>query len=395
MSEAAARAPVSIRTSPASRRIHTGTRLLWATPIRRALIVTGAWRVVMAVWSLLAYHVVPPGPYASTSLLRHGWSPTLWNRLVDAGVRYDSFWYAAIAQHGYTYSTHHKSSIAFYPLFPILIKLAMLVVGNVYVAGLLVSSVSLVIAVVILVEWLRDRGLEGHAPLVLATMLCFPFALFYSAMYSESLYLLLVLATFVSYERRRWGLATGSAFLLVLCRPTGIVVLPCLIILLVIRRYRGLRPWLPVVAGLAGLIAFAGYQLVAFGTPLASVRAQLVPPWSRSLRQGLADLTLHPRPGIPASYMMALLAIAVVFVALAPLVYRRFGPAYATFAVLSVVMPAASGLLSMERFVIVDFPVFAALACLRWRLVPAAVTTVGFYGLLLFTALFINGFTII
>lgn len=466
-----------------------------ATPLRRAFLVTAGWRSVIGIWGIVAHALARPGPYAGDTLMRRGWPANPLTFLIDAGVRMDGFWYARIAQHGYFYSLRRLSSIVYFPLYPVLIKGAGFITGDVYVAGLLISSVSLFLAVWMLQLWLDHRSLGAASAMVTGLMLTFPVGFFWASMYAESLFLFLVLATFVLYERERWVAAAAMAFLAALCRPTGLILVPVLAVMAAAhvrnrrfdcaagqrslvtepptpagvvagvsadgcgdRQSAGLvtgfparppgeavgsvgwagarahtdlgsppgglgqpgnadpgaaaiapgprledgipprrfavRPWLAVVAPIAGYASFALYQWVAFGTPLASVRAERVPPFARGLSRALSDLTLR-RPGFPSWYLAALLAFGVLFLAAVPVVYRRFGAAYALFGLLAVVFPATSGLISLERYVMIDFPVFAAVALTGKRSVPIAIMTVGFYLSLGLMALFVAGYTVI
>jgi len=49
----------------------------------------------------------------------------------------------------------------------------------------------------------------------------FPFAYFFGALYTESLFLLLALLAFYAIERQKWGLAACMAFVAGATRPTG------------------------------------------------------------------------------------------------------------------------------------------------------------------------------
>jgi Mannosyltransferase (PIG-V) len=378
---------------------------IWSTPLRRALMVTAVWRALIFAMGIVAHAVKSHGPTASQTLMHHGWPRKAWTYLIDAGVRQDAWWYARIAQHGYTFSTHHLSSIVFYPLFPLVIKTVGFATGSVYVAGMLVSTVCLFLSVFVLQMWLDDRGMGKSSAMTVALMLCFPFGFFWVSMYSESLFLLLALSTFVAYERGKLWPAAVLAFLAVLARPTGLIIAPCLAVMalngtwpglsgLKATMSRGFLPWLPVVAGPLAFASFAAYQWLLFGTPLASVKAEAVPPFSRSLSHALSDLMLR-RTGFPPWFLAFMLVIALTFVALVPLVYARFGLPYALFAALVVLFPLASGLTSMERYVLIDFPVFAAIAMVRWRIIPVALSVIGFYALLGFMTLFISGYTLI
>ncbi len=389
-------------TALESRRRTVELSALWETPLRRAMLATALWRLAVGVWGVVAHGLGGRGPYAAQTLLHRGWPANPWSKLIDAGVRMDAWWYARIALHGYGYSTRHLSSIVFFPLYPGLVKAVSLVTGNVYVAGMLLSTGCLFLSVYVLQQWLNDHGMGDRSALVMGLLLCFPFGFFWASMYGESLFLLLTVTAFVACERGAWGVSAGAAFLAVLTRPTGLIIAPCLALLLWRRRaggslagqHSGLRAWSCVLSGPLAYLLFAGYQWLRFGTPLASIRAEAVPPFSRDLSQALSDLLLR-RPGFPSWYLAFMLGIALVFLAGVPVVYRRFGPAYALFAALAVLFPLASGLTSMERYVLIDFPVFAAVATIRPRVLVVGLMTLAFYALLAFMTLFIAGYTLI
>jgi hypothetical protein len=344
----------------------------------------------MAIWGILAHELVQRGQYAGVTLMGGRASAAPSTLFLDAGVRFDSWWYAGIALHGYSFTPGRDSSIAFYPLYPLLTRAAMLVVGNVFVAGVAVSTICLLLAVYVLYLWLQDHGYERFAPMTTVLLLCFPFSYFFVSMYSESLFLLLALATFVCFERGQWELAAGCAFLAALSRPTGIILIPCLLLLAIRTGHNSTwRRWLPVLAAPAAWICFASYQWLAFGTPTASIEAAVPAPWSRSLRQGLSDILLHHSRVCPV-YLAGMLLLALAFLAFVPIVYRRFGAPYAIFAAMAVLLPMASGLISTERYVLVDFPVFACAAQLR-HLYPLILACTGMVYLAVFYAIFIHG----
>jgi hypothetical protein len=49
--------------------------------------------------------------------------------LLDAAARWDSAFYLEIARQGYSLTVGEPSSVAFFPLYPLLLKVAALVVG--------------------------------------------------------------------------------------------------------------------------------------------------------------------------------------------------------------------------------------------------------------------------
>jgi hypothetical protein len=308
--------------------------------------------------------------------------------LSDIWARWDSVFFLRIAEHGYD-----DASAAFAPLYPALVWL----VGHVFfghyvLAGTIVSLAACLGAFLLLHRLAEARlGAEGARRAVLY-LAVFPMALFLQAVYSESLYLLLVLAAFALAERGRFlgaGLAAGLA---VLARVVGIALLPALALLAWRARDRrrafgGLAAALPVAA----LYPLALWREV--GDPWAFAHAQDV--WHRHLSaagplgglwhglvagwHALRQFATGHGAGVPganpmhaAAENLEALVFLGVFVALAVVAWRRFGAAYGLFAAVSLAIPlsypsARWPLLSMPRFGLVIFPLFLALAALGGR----------------------------
>src|SRR5579872_6304241 len=125
------------------------------TSLRRVLIITAVWRLCIAAIGILAHFVSLPGT-ASFSLLKlEGWTSNPLSLALDACVRYDAVWYGTIAKNGYTFSPDNPfSTINFFPLFPLLVKVVSIPIGNVWIAGILIANACLFGAVALLHEWL-------------------------------------------------------------------------------------------------------------------------------------------------------------------------------------------------------------------------------------------------
>ena len=201
-------------------------------------------------------------------------------------------------------------------------------------------------------------------------------ALFLQAVYSESLYLLLVLAAFAFAERGNFGAAGVASGLAVLTRGTGIAALAGLAVL----AWRA-RDRLRAFAGLALAVPIAAiFPLVLWqqlGDPWAFWNAQ--ERWHRHLSPagplgGIWEaLTKWTPSDVGPQHAIAVnvegLVALVVFVALTVVVWRRFGAAYGVFSAVSLAIPLSYPsdrwpLLSLPRFGLVIFPFFLALAAL-------------------------------
>jgi hypothetical protein len=306
----------------------------------------------------------------------------------DVWARWDSVFFVRIAEHGYDHT-----SAAFYPLYPgLMALLGRIFFGHYVVAGIVVSLVAALGAFVLLYRLAEERlGADGAQRAVLYLAL-FPMALFLQAVYSESLYLLLVLAAFVLAERARFAAAGVVTGLAILTRVTGVALLPALAVLAWRARDRrrafaGLALALPVAAAYPLLL----WQQV--GDPWAFWNAQ--DRWHRHFSVagpfgGIWQALIHWTPA-HADFQHAIavnaesLVALVVFAPLAIVAWRRFGAPYGLFAVLSLALPlsypsARWPLLSLPRFGLVIFPLFLALAALtagRPRLHTAVVACSG------------------
>ena len=143
---------------------------------------------------------------------------------------WDGQWYARIAEHGYDPTIAHGNAAAFFPLYPSLVGAvhAALPFVPVQAIGVVLSNGFFVAAVLVLWQLTRRRLGEAVARRVVWYVALAPLAFVFSAVYTESLFLLLVVFAFLLMERGQTGWACAVAALAVLTRPVGIVLGPAL-----------------------------------------------------------------------------------------------------------------------------------------------------------------------
>ena len=137
--------------------------------------------------------------------------PMLWdkyaptpNRWFEPWDQWDFGYYQKIAEFGYE---ARDGSLAFYPLFPCLLRLVAYISGSYLAAGLIVSGIASVAAAVLLRRLVQ---LDYDSAVALRSVwffLIFPTAYFLHVGYSESLFLALALASVLAARVDRWGLA--------------------------------------------------------------------------------------------------------------------------------------------------------------------------------------------
>ncbi len=354
-----------------------------------------------AIWAaaLFAWLVFEPNRHPRADR----WDdPTLTRDLgwvTDVWARWDSVWFLRIAEHGYG-AAQHGVAAAFYPFYPLTLAGLGRVFGGHYVlAGIVISLAATLGSFALLYRLAEPKlGADGARRAVLY-LAVFPTALFLQAVYSESLFLVLVLAAFLLAERGRWPAAGAVTGLAVLTRISGVALLPALAVM-AWRRPPGERRRALASLCLAPLI-FAAYPLylaIARDDGFAFARSQGF--WNRHLsaagplggiwdgsraawagvRQLVSGSHTHyywspvrdADPMRVAAVNLEAFAFLVLLVALTAIAWRRFGAPYGLFAAVSLAIPLSVPserwpLLSMPRFGIVLFPCFLALATLGGR----------------------------
>lgn len=144
------------------------------------------------------------------------------NLLAAPFARWDSVWYLAIAQGGYG---HDTARTAFFPLYPLLIRGVGLAIGSDVVAGVLISLAAFSVALALLYR-LAQLELDGELARITVMLVAFcPMSYFFSAVYSESLFLALAVGCIWLARTGRWGWAGLLGGLAAAERATGITLI--------------------------------------------------------------------------------------------------------------------------------------------------------------------------
>jgi hypothetical protein len=311
------------------------------------------------------------------------------NELANLPVRWDAGWYLQIVTNGYSYvpgDPELQQNIVFFPAYPMLVRGVGRLLGGRLLGytwgGLLVSVAAFFAALVYLYALARETLGEDEARFTLWLIAAYPFALFFGAVYTESLFLLGAVAAFYHFTKGQYGWAAAWGLLVGLTRPNGFELSLPLALLAVMRsrylfpgRFEGARDaHVRALAAAAmpcvGMLIYAAFIWNLTGNPLEWVAGHVA--WGRRY-QGLIAL-VDARYNIIASegvggYVASLpldvlngLGVIFVLVTVWP-VARRLGLAYAVFLLINILPPlAAGGLVSAGRFSSVLFPSFIWLA---------------------------------
>jgi hypothetical protein len=296
-------------------------------------------------------------------------------------VRWDAVWYLHIAEHGYP----HTTEAAYFPLYPLLVHAAAWVTRSTIVAAALISLAAFLVALVALHRLTELELGSGAARRTVVLIAFFPAAVFFSAAYTESLFLALSVGVLLAARRERWALAGALGALAAATRSMGVLlIVPALLMYLSQPRAADGGRWRPDAAWLllipCGLAAFLLASQLMLGDAFATVNAQdhfhraFAGPFS-SVWRGF-DESGHALSAIAGGNLTAaaLRKLALLLTALAALcgavgVFRRLGPAYGSYAVLALAAglstpQAGHPLSSSPRYILVVFPLFMWLGAL-------------------------------
>jgi hypothetical protein len=314
-----------------------------------------ASRLLIGVAAFVAEALIPRNPAlvpgADGPILR---SLTSW----------DGWYYLGITRNGYEAElvSGAYSNIAFPPLYPLVVRLlSWPIAGSEGVVAILVSNVAFIVALALLVRLGTPYLGRRRATIAAGFLVIYPFASVFSMAYTESLFLLLMVAAFLAAERRHRAWAGIFLALTVLCRLQGIALL--LPLLMVMLRQDGWRPrpslgWL-LLGPLAG-VAFLAYIAVVTGAPSAFLDAQQA--WGREGIGGAApDSTIA---AMLSPYQGALLLTLVASIFLLVFVrVDRLRPEYWLIPVLFIAAELSSGSLeAVGRITMSAFPLVWLLA---------------------------------
>ncbi|MEU4242118.1 mannosyltransferase family protein [Actinoplanes sp. NPDC026619] len=307
----------------------------------------GAWRGVLTAVGIFALTRV-------AQLLILAWlggathdDNTLRGRLLV----WDAGWFLRVAvdgyPHAYTYDTNHVlqgNELAFFPLYPMLIRGFDAVGFSAQTAALVVSWTASIAAAVAL--HLLGTTLYGkRTGWTLVAICCSaPVSVVLSMAYSEALFLALVAGMFVAAHRQVWWAAGLLGLGAALTRPTGAAAALALAVAAIMAARRNRKTaWQPLLAAavaLAGVPLFLAWVGLRVGDWSAWFRIQTAG-WGTSFDYGASTFsflneTLRTGDGwIPMSVALILLvALAAAGVALA----GRPWPPLAVYGVVAMVL---------------------------------------------------------
>jgi hypothetical protein len=313
-------------------------------------------------------------------------------------AHWDGAWYSEIATGGY--GERAPTSTAFFPLYPLLMRLGTALWGGPALWGVLISLAATLLALFFLYRIAENLYGSRAARTATLALALFPTAFYLNAVYTEALFLALTTGSVWAARVRHDLLLAGLlGSLAAATRNIGVIILiPLLFEWLRNRREFGLKGLAGPALVPAGLLAYAAFLWGRFGEPLVFARQQaehwgrepanpfttLQEAWQTS-REGARylldpDLLFHsasPVPTLDASNTLNL-AFLSLFLVLLGVGFFVLPPGLSLYSSLIVLLPVLTPapsfpLMSQPRFVLAAFPIFLVLGYLLSRSRPALV----------------------
>ena len=302
---------------------------------------------------------------------------------------WDARAFVQVAHQAYSYSPY----TAFFPLWPFLIHYGGHLLGGLYplsyyLAGILLANICY-FGVLVLLYLLLDEDFDASvARRTLFYLSFFPYAFFFFAGYSESLFLLLCLGAFVALQRGNalgWWLAGICGFLAALTRSAGIALaVPFLVVY--IQRFwipseRNSHTWLQRINGFipvalipGGLLAYMVYLGITKGDPFIFSSVQgvywhrhLALPWS-GWTATISTMLAYPITSLVFEKLVVDLIFTIIPIGALVISWRRIPLHYSLFALTLILyticfpITGTEPISSQPRFILTIFPIMVVFA---------------------------------
>lgn len=374
----------------------------YKSPIFQIIILFTVWRLTLFLVAYFAENIIPQFnasfPYIE-ELVNTNLPSWIWGF-----GNFDGVHYIRIAKAGYSEFTQ-----AFFPLYPLLISL--FAFGKHYlISGLIISNLSFIAFLLIFYKLLRIDYEKKVALKTIILILCFPTSFYFGAVYTEAIFILLVVLTFYLLRKKMFFVGGFFAAFVSATRIVGVLIIPSLTIEL----YKYLREnkiklsselSIKAILGIAlatfGFLLYLLYQYLYFKDALFFLHAQPLFGASRSAEPFILlpqvffryfkILTSLPIQNYQFFTAASEVAFTILFIFLLIYSFRKIRFSYWLFCFFVFITPTLTGtFLSMPRFVLACIFLFPSLVLVSGKFYKIMLTIFVMFQLILLS-LFVRG----
>ncbi len=204
--------------------------------------------IVMVADRFLPYK--PSFPYAN-EFFKYGLPET-----VTKLANFDGVHYLTIAAKGYLETELIQ---AFFPLYPMLMSAINYLLANQVVSGLVISHLFALLSFYALYYLVKMDYGEKTAWVTVVIFACFACSFYLRSLYNESLFMTLLLSSFIAVRKKHYCLAGLLGGLASATRVVGIFIFPSLLLFVFLEDKKNFSAYLKVSLSVLGLLAYMIY----------------------------------------------------------------------------------------------------------------------------------------
>lgn len=294
--------------------------------------------------------------------------------LKDIGCRWDCGWYLTIINQGYSVvdsaAQPGATNWAFFPLYPLLVKALVALTGlDPRAAGMAISNACFLAALGLIYRYTLAVGADRRAALFAVALIAFlPQGAVFSAVYTESLFLLLLVAAMLAMREGNYLVSGVSAALLSAVRTNGVFFIVFAAGWLLqrfgpadlVRPWRAPARYLPILMAPLGAFMFWSYAYTQTGDAFA-MATTVKHGWGWSWSFPLGNLWMHVAEGSVEAKSWALGSLFAFVCSLLLLRHRLYAEFVFCASVFTLIW-GGSVANSLWRYSMILFPVWIALA---------------------------------
>jgi Gpi18-like mannosyltransferase len=310
------------------------------------------------------FHFKPTYPYSDSDLQPLG------SRFWWTWAGFDGVHYIKLVKEGYLAGF----SQAFFPLYPLLIKLLNFLVGNILTSGLIISNLAFILFLSCLYQLLLFSFEKKIVEKTIKIYLFFPTSFFFNSLYTESLFVFLASLIFYFLKKKKWLI---TSFLGGLASATRLVGISFGLVLLVEWfRYQSRKDKKLVLKGIGyflcaswGFWAYLLFLRLKFNDPFIFIKSMSL--WQKNKLvffgqtffryfKMMFDFSLSLE-----KYFLVIFEFLTASLFLYLLIdgFRKLKLSFFVYSFFSLFIPLSSGTFSsLPRYVLALFPLFAILA---------------------------------
>jgi len=306
---------------------------------------------------------------------------------------FDGVHYLNIAGNGYT------NNARFMPFYPFIIKLLSFLTGQTkafgqgqFIIGFLLNNIFFLLSLFILFKLIKLDFPKNITLPAIISVLVFPTSFFFGAVYSEGLFLLLILLSFYFARQKNWLLAGIFACLSSATRIVGIIMFFALLLEFYLQKEKiNFKKFIFICIAPVGTITYAIYNKIKWGNFFYFLQAHGELGNSRSTNK----IVLFPQtiyrylkilltlPTKQFEWWIALLELTMFIFCLSILYIawrKKVRLSYLLYSLGALFIPALSGTFSgLPRYIIPIFPMFLGISLIKnkiFRIIYIAISVI-------------------